>query len=280
MSDQAYGTRPGGEQGGGTPNASGQEVLAQKDGQSAGQEPQGNEQVVVTRKDLEAWAQRIKEEAIEESTKRAQSMTDKMGSRLDKEIQGALEQATNAIELGKQAGMKYTPEQEQAIRDKAINAAYTKLNQPGQSSPQSSEPPVLPGQQDAGPQSANPLVWVNQEVQRIMTETGVFIPPEEANQLIVGEGGDTEISPYQYIQAFESLARQRQSNTRQPTGLNPAIPSYVQGGKSSETQTALRSQYQKEIEQIKAGTHPSIKRGETNALQQMENEYRRKGLEF
>jgi hypothetical protein len=270
MGDEVYGTRPGGEQEGGTSNASGQEVSVPQGSQPAGQELEGSE-LRITPEYLKEMEQRI----IEEATRRAQSMTDKMGSRLDKEIQSALERATETIELGKQAGIKYTPEQEQAIRDKAINTAYTKLNQQDPSSTQNSAQP-----QDQGSQPNDPGVWVSQEVQRIMGETGVYIQPEEANKLILGENGENKLTPYQYIQAFESLARQRQLNQNQPQGRSPAIPSYVTGGQASTSQSALRQAYDKEIAQINRGTHPTIKRGETLAIQNLEIAYKQRGLEL
>lgn len=186
MSDQAYGTQSGGGQEGGTSNASDQEISAQEDSQSEGQELQSNERYI-TKEELEA--------RIGEVMRSAQSMTDKMGSRLDKEIQSALKQANDSIELTKQAGIKYTPEQEQAIRDRAINSAYTRLNQSQESPPPVSGQPKARPQQEQGGQQVNPGVWINQEVARIMRDTGVYIPPEEANELIVGENKD--MTPYQ-----------------------------------------------------------------------------------
>jgi hypothetical protein len=273
MGEQVYGTRSGGEQEGGTSLASDQNVSRQQGSQPEGQERRGSE-LTITPEYLKEMEQRI----IEETTRRAQSMTDKMGSRLDKEIQTALQVATQSIELGKQAGIQYTPEQEQAIRDKAINSAYAKLNQPDQSSPSYSEQQEEMQMQDQMGQQANPWMWVNLEVQRIMRDTGVYIPPEEADKLIIGEDTDQEISPYRYIQAFESLAQQRKSNSSQPQGPSAAIPSYVTGGKAPGSQSALQQQYDKEMAQIAKGTHPTIKRGQHMAIQNLQIAYRNKGL--
>ena len=275
MSEEAYGTQSGDADEGGTSSVSDQEALANDESQPSQQEPQGNEQQVTPQ-----YLKEMETRILQEATKRAQSMTDKMGSRLDKEIQSALETATNAIDLGKQAGMKYTPEQEQAIRDKAINAAYAKLNQQTQqSSPQSSAQQPAPQPQDQGNQQGSPDVWISQEVNRIMSETGVYIPADEANKLILGENNENQVTPYQYIQAFDSLARQRQSNTRQPRGPSPAIPSFVTGGKSPTSQSALMQQYQKERAQIRNGTHPTLKRGDIPGIQRLEMAYRAKGLD-
>jgi hypothetical protein len=270
MSEQTYGTPTGGGTEGGTSPASDDNVSNPQGSQPEGQEQKGNE--YVTKAEFMS--------KIDEVLRASQSMTDKMGSRLDKEIQSALDQAKQAIDLGKQAGMKYTPEQEQAIRDRAINTAYSRLNQDPQSQPQNSvQQPAQQPKQDMG----NPATQlINQEINRIMRETGVFIPPEEANALILGEGENLRsMSPLQYVQAFEGLARQRQLNS-QPSGPNPSIPSYVTGGKAPTSQTALRQQYEKEIAQIKNGTHPTIKRGGNSvmAIQNLEISYRKRGLDI
>lgn len=277
MSDQAYGTQPGGETEGGTSPASGQDVSASQGGQPKGQEQQGSEQVI-TKLDLE----RIKSEVLEQARREAQSMTDKMGSRLDKEIQGALQLSTQAIEALESTGKTLSEQEKQAIKDRYINGAYEKAyQQERQSPPQgSAQQPAQPPAQDQGNQQASPWVWVNQEAQRMMRETGVYISPEDANKMIAGENGENRVTPYQYLQAFESLVRQRQTNTSQPQGLSPAIPSYVSGGKSPTSQTALRAAYEKERAQINAGTHPSIIRGDLTGIQRLEIAYRQKGLDI
>lgn len=267
MSEEAYGAPTGDAIEGGTSNVSVDNVSTQEGSQPEGQEQQGNEQVI-TRKDLEAWEGRI----LEEASKRAQSMTDKMGSRLDKEIQSALDQAKSSIDLSKAAGVQFTPEQEQAVRDKAINNAYSRLNQ--QPDGASQPPPSANKPQEQGNQQSSPNI-IAQEVHRIMAETGVYISANEANELI----GQTS-SPFEYIKAFEQIATQRQQNISQSQGRNPALSSYVTGGKAAQTQTALRSSYDKEIAQVKAGTHPSIIRGDTMGLQKLENSYRAKGLDI
>lgn len=265
----AYGSQGGGGDGEGTPSASSKEVSTQEGSQSEGQEPQGNEQYV-TRQDLET----LKEEVI----RQAQSMTDKMGSRLDKEIQSALTEATRSIELAKEAGMEFTPQMEQAIRDKAINKAYANLNQQQPSSPQVSGNLAQQQTQQTQEQGNQPSSFVEQEVHRIMAETGVYISPDEANRLIIPEG--ETLTPYQYIQAFEQIAKQRQQNISQPQGPNPNIPSYVSGGKPASPQTALRREYEKELRQIRDGSHPKIRRGDLPAIQRLEIEYRKKGLDI
>jgi hypothetical protein len=273
--EETYGVPEGGEQEGGTSPASQEKVSVQEDSQPERQEPTTNEKPI-TQKDLEVFEQRI----LNEATKRAQSMTDKMGSRLDKEIQTALDEAKDIIETGKKAGVNYTPEQEQKIRDQRINEAYSKLNQPNQqSSPDPSEQSATQQNQETGNQQGINS-YIGQEVNRIMSETGVYISADEANKLILGEDLENKLTPYQYIQAFESLAQQRQTNNRQPQGANSKIPSMVTGGKSPTSQSALRQSFEKEMAQIKAGKHPTIRRGNIDGIQRLEIAYRDKGLDI
>jgi len=268
--NEAYGSQPGGDNGEGTPNASGTPISGQEGSQPEGQESQANEQQYVTKQEFQS--------RLDEVLRSAQSMTDKMGSRLDKEIQSALNNATQAIELGKQAGVPYTPEQEQKIRDQAINMAYNKMQtQQGQ---ESQAPASAQQAQEGGKQTYDPQWgWANQEVVRIMGETGVFIPGNEANDIILGKDRANKLTPYQYVQAFERIARQRQQNNFQPQGRNPAIPSYAQTGQAQTSKTALRQQYDRERAQIRSGEHPTIKKGDIMGIQRLEIEYRQKGLD-
>jgi hypothetical protein len=270
MSEQVYGTQGGGGQEPGSSPASPQPVSPQPGSQPEGAELQGNEPI--TKADLD----RMKQEAIEEATKRAQSMTDKMGSRLDTKIEAAINDANNAIALIESAGQPLTEQQKQAIRNKKINDAY---NDPGQSSSQPSgqQAQAAPQTQEPGNQpKGNPIV--QQEVQRIMRETGVYISSDEANQLIGPIGPN--MSPVQWVNSFEQLARTRANNFNQPSGSNPVIPSAAFGGSAQPTQTVLRQQYDKEVAQIAEGTHPTIKRGQQLAFQQMQSKYRQKGLDI
>jgi len=206
-------------------------------------------------------------------------MTDKMGSRLNKEIESALQDATKTIELGKKAGVPFTPEQEQAIRQNAIDTVYANMGkQEPQSQPQDSG--NIQPKQDQGGQQNDPWGWVNGKIHQLMGETGVYITSDEANKLIIGENDPKSVDPYEYLKAFETLVRQRQQNNRQPQGLNPAIPSYATGGRSTTSKSALQDQYDKEMALIVKGQHPTITRGDQMGIQRMKNAYRAKGLDI
>lgn len=272
MSENAYGTRSGDGNEGGSSPVSDQQVSEPQGSQPEAQEPQGNEQAI-TPQYLKEMEQRI----IEEATRRAQSMTDKMGSRLDKEIQTALSDVQKSVDLAEKSGVKLTEAQKQAMRDRAINDTYSRMNESSDaSSSQSSDQTP----QDKRNQPGNdPWVWVNQEVLRLMDQTGVHISPEEANKMIVGDDPQN-VTPYTYLKAFEGLITQRQQNTSQPQGLNPAVPSYVTGGRSSKSKSALQNEYDQQISLITKGKHPTIVRGDHMGLQKLKNAYRQKGLDI
>ena len=259
MSEETYGTQGGGGQEDGTSPASPQPASPEPGSQPARQEPQGNEPI--TRKELLEVVEQIKREA--------QSMTDKMGSRLDKKIESAIIEANATIKLNEESGIQMTEQQKEALRNKKIDAAIHSSPQP---SGQEAQP--APAGEPGSQQQANQPINLAQEVNRIMAETGVYISAQEANELI----GPVK-TPFEYLKAFESLAEQRQLN-HQPSGPNPRVPSQVVGTRIGGSQTALRQQYDAEIAQIAAGTHPTIRRGQTLALSQMQQQYRQKGLDI
>jgi len=269
MSEQAYGTQIGAGQGDGTSN----QPSVQDDSNQQGSQPNGMDQIKSNEQQVTMEYLKEMEERL---ARQQQSFSDRLESRVNKEIKAAFDDANRSIELGKAAGLKYTAQQEQQIRDHAMNQArakaYQEQSQPNPSQPQQGR--------EVGNQS-EVVAYVNKEVQRIMRETGVYIDPKEADAMIVGEGDNrnTQLTPYQYIQAFESLARQRQPNI-QPQGPSTRIPSYATGGKPSTSQTALRQQFDKEMTQIRQGTHPTIRRGNAKGINDLEISYRQKGLEL
>jgi len=262
-----YGSPGGGNAGEGTPPASPEEVSGADGSQPKTPEQLANENQYVTQEELKSWK--------DDTLRSVQSMTDKAVSRMDKEIQAAIEQANQSIQLVESTGNKLTPAQADAIRQKAINEAYAKRG--------SQEPSTEDSQQEtkAADQGPNPeAAYVQNQVQRIMNETGVYIHPEEANKLILGEKGENKMDSFQFIKAFESLAKQRQLNRSQSQGPNPNIPSMVSGGNSPAALTALRQQYDRERAQIRNGTHPQIRRGDISGIQRLEIAYRNKGLDI
>ena len=128
--------------------------------------PEANGTEVVTKAEL----QRIKAEIEESVLRKTQSMTDKLGSKLDVRIKTAQDEAEKAIRMLKASGVALTPEQERSISQTAVNEALT-----------AKEASEAAQHQEA---QSKPNDFVNVEVRKIMKRTGVYLEPDEANALI------------------------------------------------------------------------------------------------
>ena len=211
------------------------------------QESNGNEPV--TQAQLQSLAKQLEETIL----RKAQSHTDKLGSTLDKRIKSAQDEAVKAITMLKATGATLTPEQERTIHQNAVNQALIDRDD-----------------SVAVPERKPPGDFVNEEVQRIMTETGVYLSPEEANAMI-----GTVRSPYEFIRKFEDICAARTTKTQAETRIPTLAP---QAGRSATSVDVLKRQYDEEIAQISANKHPTIRRGNKEAFVKMKEEYRKKGL--
>jgi len=214
------------------------------------QESNGNEPV--TQAQLQSLAKQLEETIL----RKAQSHTDKLGSTLDKRIKSAQDEAVKAITMLKATGATLTPEQERTIHQNAVNQALIDRD----------DSVAVPERHDR----TEPGDLVNTELQRIMTETGVYIPPEEANALI-----GTVRSHYEYIRKFEEICASRTTKPQAETRIPTLAP---QAGRSATSVDVLKRQYDEEIAQISANKHPTIRRGNKEAFVKMKEEYRKKGL--
>jgi hypothetical protein len=152
----------------------------------------------------------------------------------------------------KESGISITPEQERTAIQNAVNSALIERD----------DSPV--------PERKPPSDLVNEEVQRIMTETGVYLSPEEANAMI-----GTVRSPYEFIRKFEDICAARTTKPQAETRIPTLAP---QTGRSANGVDVLKSQYDAEIAQINTNKHPTIRRGNVQKIVELKAEYRKKGL--
>jgi len=213
--------------------------------------PEANGTEVVTKAEL----QRIKAEIEESVLRKTQSMTDKLGSKLDVRIKTAQDEAEKAIRMLKASGVALTPEQERSISQTAVNEALT-----------AKEASEAAQHQEA---QSKPIDFVNGEVRKIMKRTGVYIEPDEANALI----GEVD-SPFDYVRKFEEICQSRSTRPPEESRIPTMSPS---NGKATSVDS-LRAQYDKEISDIVHGKHPSIRRGDVMGVTRLKEEYRKKGL--
>lgn len=248
MSDKSY--YQSGAEGLGKPNVSDQTISENASlPNEANQELNGNEPV--TKSELQSTIRELEQVIL----RKAQSHTDKTAGTLDKRIKAAQDEAAKAIGMLKSTGVSLTPEQEHNIRQSAVNQALVAAEDSS---------PVPERTVDRRDEEL-----VNNEVRRIMKETGVYIDPEEANEAI----GNVN-SPLEFIRKFEDLARQK-SNRPQAESRIPTLAPTT--GKPAVVDT-LQRQYQDEVSQILAGKHPTIRQGDNAAVSRMKAEYRKKGL--
>lgn len=255
MTDNVY--YQGGAKGTGNPEALPQQVsedaLSPND---ASQELNGNEPV--SKAELRALTERLKQEIADDVLRKAQSHTDKLGSALDKRIKSAQEQADKAISLAKASGVTLSPEQERTLRQTAVNEAMSARD----------DSPEVPakGRKVEEPDQGN---FVQREVEKIFRRTGVYIAPEEANALI----GEVD-SPYEYLKKFEEIVADRANRPQAEARIATMFPA---GNKPASIET-LQRQYNQEMADIVAGKHPTIRRGQAAKIVELKNEYRKKGL--
>lgn len=212
--------------------------------------PEANGTEVVTKAEL----QRIKAEIEESVLRKTQSMTDKLGSKLDVRIKTAQDEAEKAIRMLKASGVALTPEQERSISQNAVNEALTAK---------------LESEAVHNQDAEKPTDIVNREIRKIMKRTGVYIEPDEANALI----GEVD-SPIDYINRFNEICQSRSTRPPEESRIPTMSPS---NGKATSVDS-LRAQYDKEISDIVHGKHPSIRRGDVMGVTRLKEEYRKKGL--
>lgn len=255
MTDNVY--YQGSAKGTGNPEALPQQVsedaLSPND---ASQELNGNEPV--SKAELRALTERLKQEIADDVLRKAQSHTDKLGSALDKRIKSAQEKADTAINLAKASGVSLSPEQERVLRQTAVNEAMSARD----------DSPEVPerGRKVEEPDQGN---FVQREVEKIFRRTGVYIAPEEANALI----GEVD-SPYEYLKKFEEIAADRANRPQAEARIATMFPA---GGKPASTDQ-LQRQYDQEMRDIISGKHPTVKRGNTQQIIDLKNDYRKRGL--
>lgn len=200
-------------------------------------------------------------ERLAEFERRVQSSTDKAVSSVNKKVADAQEKANNAIQMLKGSGLQLSPEQEASIRRKAIDDAYLEV-------PQSVQDPTPKGQEQSPQQPQDNVAnFVNSEIQKIVDREQVMLSPEEMQPY-------ANLPPYEFIKKAEDLVAQKKQSR-----ATSAVPSLAPNGQPTGSQEELRKAYELERAQIYQGTHPTIKRGNTDAFFAMLNRYQQQGMQ-
>ena len=196
-------------------------------------------------------------EILSQHDREIQSRTDKVASALDKRYNQALQSVTQQVEEMKQLGIQLTAEQELALKNNRLNQVMT-------ASGDTAQP-----EQPSGP--VNPLyALVDQEVTGIVQANGL----SEAETQQVYQSIPKGLTPLKFINEFEKrVAEYKASGVSRAAS---SLPGSAQGVAASGSDH-LNQQLQLELDQINSGTHPSIKKGDVNAITGLVAAYRQKG---
>jgi len=208
----------------GNPNS--QQQTSVEKGASDGQ-PQ-----YVTQADLE----KIRQDAIDEARRTAQSISDKAASTSRK----AYQEAKAEIDRLKKLGLQMTPQQEEAIRDQKLSAMMNEegAGQAGEQQPQSNIQKPKPQQQAAAPPK-----WLQDDVNELIADAGFNLVGQDFQ-----DAGLTpqlmQENPRKFYDTYKAALDAKREEIRK--GGQPrrgAVPAMGSGGSS----VGLEAQCKKEM---------------------------------
>lgn len=183
----------------------------------------------VTREDLE----KIRQDAINEARKTAQSISDKAASVSKK----AYQEAMGEIARLKGLGIPMTPEQEQAIREQKLDEA---IKQESNGEPATQQQNIDMGTQQ---QAVQPPAWLKRDVDALIAETRLELLPQEMNEAGLTLALMNE-NPRQFYETFrEALHAKRDNIVKGGQFSRAATPGIGTQGQSGNWQ----QQYESEI---------------------------------
>lgn len=153
-------------------------------------------------------AQRLANEAAEAAFRRSQGLYEKGRQGFEARVQAELANFEKVLDLQKKAGMAFTPEQETALRQQAINQAFIG----GEQNPPA-ESPEQPPAQDGGEDDAD-LDPVTAEAWRMMEDAGIIIEDDDPEA-----GTLDQSSPYAFLRSIDKAIeakRQRTGGQQEP----------------------------------------------------------------
>jgi hypothetical protein len=238
-----------GATGAGTPGANAQTPSPAEQAPNAGADQEARSDEVITAAKLN--------KILEAQKAEWQKQQDKLVTHLDKRVDKAKKETEQAIANLKANGIPLTAEQEANAMTSAVQKALVSgsAEEPSQGSQRVESDPIA--------------VMVNREVAKIMEKTGVHVTPEEAKEKIT----DYE-TPIEFVRKFEEYCNQK-ANPIQPSAR---IPTLATSGNNVPGIEVLKQQYESEKAQILAGTHPTVRMGNHEAVTKWKNEYAKKGL--
>lgn len=204
------------------------------------------------------------QQALQDMERKVQGIVDKNISRVDKRVAEASTKAQEAVEMLKSTGMQITPEQEAALRDKAVIRAL----QTEQGHDQVSTPGVSQNKAQGFdlPTRQEPVDPITATAMQMMTSAGVQI-----------DEGDPEFqtlnlktqNPYEFLTSVQTAITAKKERTSKKQTINPAAMPTVTG---QGTGTTLEAQYRAEL--------AKVRQGDVEAIFALKMKYRSAGLKI
>ena len=189
--------------------------------------------------------------------RQTQSLTDKATSRIDKQIQERLQSINNAIKIQREAGVKITPQQELAIRQRVYDDVL--------SNPESSTNPSEPvaqqqplGEREIMARAAAAVI--NRLTQKIFDDTGVEVNVDDPEAEMIDQ-----TTPESFIESVRKAAEKKAQRVSTPPQAKIASLGRTQGHSPN-----LEAEYAEKRKGLQ---------GNVSALIELKKEYRAKGLQ-
>lgn len=154
-------------------------------------------------------ARRMTEEAVQQAVSKAQSLVDKSGNRLQEKIQAKLKDLESTLKVQAAAGIKITPEQEQALRQQVMVDALAEVEEPAAQAGQTRETQT----QDAQAGQIDPI---SQAAWELMQERGVEILENDPEAKMLDFS-----TPYKFLLSVEKAVSTKEQRLQSSSGEEP-----------------------------------------------------------
>lgn len=205
----------------------------------------------LTREDADSLKAEIMSTIEDTISRKTQSFSDKVSSRLEKDIASKLSSLKNTIDFQRSAGMDISPEVEHTLQQKAIAEAYSR---------QATLPPAEPT-----PPPPAPSIPINQYVDETVIELekvmGIGLTKSDPEAATLDSS-----SPQKFIASYTRALQAKKARETPPPPSANNVP--VMGGAMNPA--GLAGQYQAEIAKLRPG--------DVDALINIKTKYRRQGL--
>ncbi len=166
--------------------------------------------------------------------RRLQGLVDRNASRMDKRVSDAMTRIDGAIEAGKAVGIQYTPEQEEAIRDRAVRQAMSAK----ETAQPSGQPAQRQGQAEQGGEQLDPVTLT---ARMLFQKHQVSLTPNDRQWSMIKTDTD---DPEEYLDSVRAAIKDYEEQKAKPVS-QAAAPSTA--GKGSPVAKPNEDDYRDEV---------------------------------